>query len=374
MAQTLLQVEDLHTQFFTSRGVVRAVDGVSLHIDVGETLGVVGESGCGKTMTALSILRLVPDPGKIVSGRILFRGNDVLKMGDEEIREFRGNDVAMIFQDPMTSLNPVTKVGRQIEEAMTAHQRFTPELAKSRVIELLTRVRVPSAERRAKDYPHQFSGGMRQRAMIAMGLANEPSLLIADEPTTALDVTVQAQIIQLMKQLNRELGTAMMLITHNMALVASLCQRVVVMYAGRVVEEGPVEQIFKSPQHPYTWSLLRSVPRVDEARKDRLVSIKGLPPDLSNPPPGCKFHPRCPFVIDRCKIEEPALSEVATEQVARCWVLMRNVSEADVATARASSISIAAAQNLKAPVGDGSGGAVVGGAGTAGGSSNSARS
>ncbi|MGH7761230.1 MAG: ABC transporter ATP-binding protein [Candidatus Dormibacteraceae bacterium] len=374
MAQTLLQVEDLHTQFFTSRGVVRAVDGVSLHIDVGETLGVVGESGCGKTMTALSILRLVPDPGKIVSGRILFRGNDVLKMGDEEIREFRGNDVAMIFQDPMTSLNPVTKVGRQIEEAMTAHQRFTPELAKSRVIELLTRVRVPSAERRAKDYPHQFSGGMRQRAMIAMGLANEPSLLIADEPTTALDVTVQAQIIQLMKQLNRELGTAMMLITHNMALVASLCQRVVVMYAGRVVEEGPVEQIFKSPQHPYTWSLLRSVPRVDEARKDRLVSIKGLPPDLSNPPPGCKFHPRCPFVIDHCKIEEPALSEVATEQVARCWVLMRNVSEADVATARASSISIAAAENLKAPVGDGSGGGVVGGAGTAGGSSNSARS
>ncbi len=248
MAQTLLQVEDLHTQFFTSRGVVRAVDGVSLHIDVGETLGIVGESGCGKTITALSILRLVPDPGKIVSGRILFRGNDVVKMDDEEIRDFRGNDVAMIFQDPMTSLNPVTKIGRQIEEAMTAHQRFTPELAKSRVIELLTRVRVPSAERRAQDYPHQFSGGMRQRAMIAMGLPNEPSLLIADEPTTALDVTVQAQIIQLMKQLNRELGTAMMLITHNMALVASLCQRVVVMYAGRVVEEGPVEQIFKSPR------------------------------------------------------------------------------------------------------------------------------
>jgi oligopeptide/dipeptide ABC transporter ATP-binding protein len=353
VAQTLLQVEDLHTQFFTSRGVVRAVDGVSLHIDVGETLGIVGESGCGKTMTALSILRLVPDPGKIVSGRILFRGNDVVKMGDEEIREFRGNDVAMIFQDPMTSLNPVTKVGRQIEEAMTAHQRFTPELAKTRVIELLSRVRVPSAERRAKDYPHQFSGGMRQRAMIAMGLANEPSLLIADEPTTALDVTVQAQIIQLMKQLNRELGTAMMLITHNMALVASLCQRVVVMYAGRVVEEGPVEQIFKSPQHPYTWSLLRSVPRVDEARKDRLVSIKGLPPDLSNPPPGCKFHPRCPFVVDRCKVDEPPLGEVATDQVARCWVLMRTVSEADVATAKASSISIAAAQNLKAPDGIG---------------------
>ncbi len=347
MAQTLLQVEDLHTQFFTSRGVVRAVDGVSLHIDAGETLGVVGESGCGKTITALSILRLVPDPGKIVSGRIVFRGKDVTKMNDEEIREFRGNDVAMIFQDPMTSLNPVTKIGPQIEEAMTAHQRFSPAEAKVRVIQLLKRVRVPAAERRVDDYPHQFSGGMRQRAMIAMGLANEPSLLIADEPTTALDVTVQAQIIDLMKQLNRELGTAMMLITHNMALVASLCQRVVVMYAGRVVEEGPVEQIFKSPQHPYTWSLLRSVPRVDEARKDRLVSIRGLPPDLSNAPPGCKFHPRCPFVVDRCKREEPELAEVGPNQDARCWVLMRNVAAEDVDKARESVISREVAKQLK---------------------------
>ncbi len=347
MAQTLLQVEELHTQFFTSRGVVRAVDGVSLHVEAGETLGVVGESGCGKTITALSILRLVPEPGRITSGRILFRGRDVTKMEDEEIRDFRGNDVAMIFQDPMTSLNPVTKVGMQIEGAMTAHNRFSAGAAKSRVVELLKRVRVPAAESRIKDYPHQFSGGMRQRAMIAMGLANEPSLLIADEPTTALDVTVQAQIIQLMKQLNRELGTAMMLITHNMALVASLCQRVVVMYAGRVVEEGPVEQIFKSPQHPYTWSLLRSVPRVDEARKDRLVSIKGLPPDLTNPPPGCKFHPRCPFAIDRCKTEEPALAEVAVNQIARCWVLMRNVQQADVEAAKASALSVEAAKKLK---------------------------
>jgi oligopeptide/dipeptide ABC transporter ATP-binding protein len=359
VAQTLLQVEDLHTQFFTSRGVVRAVDGVSLHVDAGETVGIVGESGCGKTMTALSILRLVPDPGRITSGRILFRGNDVTKMGDEEIRDFRGNDVAMIFQDPMTSLNPVTKIGRQIEEAMTAHERFTPQLAKARVIELLTRVRVPAASSRVNDYPHQFSGGMRQRAMIAMGLANEPSLLIADEPTTALDVTVQAQIIQLMKQLNRELGTAMILITHNMALVASLCQRVIVMYAGMVVEEGPVEQIFTSPQHPYTWSLLRSVPRVDEARKDRLVSIKGLPPDLSNPPPGCRFHPRCPFVVDRCKVDEPELKEVGVEQLARCWVLMRNVSDQDVAAAKTSSLSAEALKTLRAP-------AVDAGAGTGG--------
>jgi oligopeptide/dipeptide ABC transporter ATP-binding protein len=206
---------------------------------------------------------------------------------------------------------------------------------------------VPAAERRVNDYPHQFSGGMRQRAMIAMGLANEPSLLIADEPTTALDVTVQAQIIALMKQLNRELGTAMMLITHNMALVASLCQRVVVMYAGRVVEEGPVEQIFKSPQHPYTWSLLRSVPRVDEARKDRLVSIRGLPPDLSNPPPGCKFHPRCPFVVDHCKVEEPPLGEVGPNQVARCWVLMANVTEDAIEKAKTSAIAQDAARKLK---------------------------
>jgi oligopeptide/dipeptide ABC transporter ATP-binding protein len=271
-------------------------------------------------------------------------------MDDEEIRDFRGNDVAMIFQDPMTSLNPVTKVGRQIEEAMTAHKRFTSQQAKTRVIELLKRVRVPAAESRVNDYPHQFSGGMRQRAMIAMGLANEPELLIADEPTTALDVTVQAQIIQLMKQLNSELGTAMMLITHNMALIASLCQRVVVMYAGRVVEEGPVEQIFTSPQHPYTWSLLRSVPRVDEARKDRLVSIRGLPPDLSHPPTGCKFHPRCPFVIDRCKaVPEPPLAEVGAEQQARCWVLMRNVKSEDIEAAKQSALSREAAENLKAP-------------------------
>jgi len=235
---------------------------------------------------------------------------------------------------------------------MTAHNRFTETLARGRVIELLKRVRVPAAESRVKDYPHQFSGGMRQRAMIAMGLSNEPSLLIADEPTTALDVTVQAQIISLMKQLNRELGTAMMLITHNMALVASLCQRVVVMYAGRIVEEGPVDQIFKSPQHPYTWSLLRSVPRVDESRKDRLVSIKGLPPDLSHPPPGCKFHPRCPFVVPRCSVDpEPSLEEVALGQVARCWVLMRNVKEEDVEEAKKSALSKEAAEKLKAPTG-----------------------
>jgi len=341
-------VEDLHTQFFTSQGVVRAVDGATFNVYPGETVAVVGESGCGKTMTAFSILRLVPQPGRIVSGKISFRGRDVLDMDDEEIREFRGSDVSMIFQDPMTSMNPVTPVGMQIEEAMTAHKKFSALEAAQRVIPLLKQVRIPAAEQRTKDYPHQFSGGMRQRAMIAMGLSNEPSMIIADEPTTALDVTVQAQVIQLLKGLNQELGTAIMLITHNMALVASICTRVIVMYAGRVVEEGPVEQIFAAPQHPYTWSLLRSVPRVDADIAERLVSIKGLPPDLTRMPPGCKFHPRCRFKVDRCEQEEPPLENVAPGQEARCWVLMRNVGEEQRVEAQVeSAVSKDAARELK---------------------------
>ncbi len=347
MPEPILRVEDLKTQFFTSRGVVHAVDGVSFHVDQGETVAIVGESGCGKTITALSMLRLVPDPGRIVSGKILFKGSDVVEMESDEVRNYRGNDVSMIFQDPMTSLNPVTKVGPQIKEAMTAHDRFSPTEAGQRVVPLLKRVRVPAAERRIKDYPHQFSGGMRQRAMIAMGLANEPSVLIADEPTTALDVTVQAQVIQLLKQLNRELGTAIILITHNTALVASLCSRVIVMYAGRIVEEGPVERIFAKPEHPYTWSLLRSVPRVDEARKGRLVSIRGLPPDLVRMPPGCKFHPRCLFKVDKCKTDEPELIDVAPGQRARCWVMMSNVSEETREAAQASEIAFDVAAEIK---------------------------
>ena len=326
---------------------MRAVDGVSFHINRGETVAIVGESGSGKTMTAFSILRLVPDPGRIVSGKIMFKDRDVVTMDNEEVREYRGNDVAMIFQDPMTSMNPVTKVGAQIDEAMTAHERFSVKEAAARVIPLLKQVRIPAAEQRVKDYPHQFSGGMRQRAMIAMGLSNEPELLIADEPTTALDVTVQAQIIQLLKTLNREVGAAIILITHNMALVASMCQRVIVMYSGRIVEEGPVEQIFESPQHPYTWSLLRSVPRIDVARAERLVSIKGLPPDLMRLPPGCKFHPRCRFKEERCEREEPPLGEVAADQHARCWVLMRNVPEEKREETKAAEVSSQAAAQLK---------------------------
>ncbi len=300
-------------------------------MDAGETLGIVGESGSGKSMTALSILNLVPEPGKISGGQILFKNRDVVTMTSGELLEYRGGDVAMIFQDPMTSLNPVLRVGFQIEEAMRAHSRFDKRQAKARVIPLLERVRIPSPKQRARDFPHQFSGGMRQRAMIAMGLANEPSLLIADEPTTALDVTVQAQILELLKELNRELGTAIILISHNVAVISSLCTRVMVMYAGRVVESGPTRQVFDHPEHPYTWSLLRSVPRVDERRHERLISIQGMPPDLSRLPTGCTFHPRCQFKVERCMREEPPLVEVAADQEARCWVLMSNVSKESLA-------------------------------------------
>jgi oligopeptide transport system ATP-binding protein len=257
-----------------------------------------------------------------VGGKILYgegiKQQDVVKMSDEDIREFRGNDVAMIFQDPMTSLNPVLRVGFQIREAMTAHERFSADQAQQRVVPLLKKVRIPAPEQRQKSYPHQFSGGMRQRAMIAMGLSNEPSLLIADEPTTALDVTVQAQIIELLRDLNHELGTAIILITHNLAVVASLCTRVIVMYAGRVVEEGETKQIFKNPQHPYTWSLLQSIPRIDETRHEKLLTIAGLPPDLTNPPPGCKFHPRCPYMVPACLEADPPLFDVGPRHGAAC--------------------------------------------------------
>ncbi len=304
-----------------------AVDGVSFEIERGERVGIVGESGSGKTMTALSILRLVPEPGRITNGRILFGERDVVHMTDEEIREFRGADAAMIFQDPMTSLNPVLRVGFQIEEAMAAHRRFTRKQAHERVVPIMKRVRIPASDQRVSDYPHQFSGGMRQRVMIAMGLSNEAPLLIADEPTTALDVTVQASIIELLRDLSNEFSASVILITHNLSVVASLCQRVIVMYAGRIVEQGPTRAIFKNPQHPYTWSLLRSLPRIDERGHEKLISISGLPPDLSNLPPGCKFHPRCRFRVDQCLTQEPDLDQVGEGHLARCWVLMRNVPD-----------------------------------------------
>ncbi len=319
----VLQVQNLSTSFFTDDGEVRAVRNVSFDLHPGETLAIVGESGSGKSVTALSILGLVQRPGEIVGGKILFKEQDLVQMPTEELREIRGRDIAMIFQDPLSSLNPVLRVGFQIDEAMRAHDKIPADRVEARGIELLTEVRVPDAARRTKDYPHQFSGGMRQRAMIAMGLANRPDILIADEPTTALDVTVQAQILELLRDLNEDMGTSIMLITHNLGVVAGLCQRVLVMYAGEIVEEGPVEQIFESPQHPYTWSLLRSLPRIDADRRERLRSIEGLPPDLIALPPGCKFSPRCPFRLERCFRDEPRLDEVGSGRRASCWVTMK---------------------------------------------------
>ncbi len=321
MAAPVLQVRNLRTQFATPDGLVRAVDDVSFDLYPGETLGIVGESGSGKSVTALSILRLVPEPGRIVGGQILFRNQDLMTMSDEDVRDIRGRDIAMIFQDPQSSLNPVLRVGFQIDEAMIAHGRPKAE-AHARTIDLLKRVRIPAAESRIKDFPHQLSGGMRQRAMIAMGLSNAPQILIADEPTTALDVTVQAQILELLGDLNRELGTAIIMITHNMGVVAGLCSRVIVMYAGQIVEQGLVDQIFENPQHPYTWALLRSIPRVDAVRHERLRSIEGIAPDLLRPPSGCRFHPRCPFRVEKCFTEEPPLKEVAPDDLAACWVTM----------------------------------------------------
>jgi len=292
----------------TDGGIVTAVDGVSFDLHQGESLGIVGESGSGKSVTALSLLRLVPDPGRVVGGKVLFKNQDLLQLTDDEIREVRGRDISMIFQDPQSSLNPVLRTGFQIDEAMLAHGRPKAE-AHARTVDLLKQVRIPAAESRVKDFPHQLSGGMRQRAMIAMGLSNAPQILIADEPTTALDVTVQAQILELLGDLNRELGAAVIMITHNMGVVAGLCTRVIVMYAGQIVEQGTVEQIFENPQHPYTWSLLRSMPRVDAVRHERLRSIEGIAPDLLHPPAGCRFHPRCPFRIEKCYTDEPVLEE-----------------------------------------------------------------
>jgi oligopeptide transport system ATP-binding protein len=323
ITEPILQVKHLSTSFFTDDGEVKAVRDVSFDLYEGETLGIVGESGCGKSVTVLSILGLVQRPGRIVGGEILFQGRDLAKVDAEELRHVRGRDIAMIFQDPLSSLNPVMTVGYQIDEAMFTHDVIPHDDVKERGVELLNEVRVPDAARRVKDYPHQFSGGMRQRAMIAMALSNRPKTLIADEPTTALDVTVQAQILELLRDLNRETGTSIILITHNLGVVAGLCQRVLVMYAGEIVEEGSAEQIFESPQHPYTWSLLRSMPRVDTSRRDRLRSIEGLPPDLIAPPPGCKFNPRCPFRIERCFTEDPPLEPVGRAgQRAACWVKM----------------------------------------------------
>ena len=318
MKNPLLEVRSLTTQFFTEDGVVRAVEDVSFEIFPGEILSLVGESGCGKSVTGLSLLRLISiPPGKIVSGKLLFDGRDLMELEEKEMERVRGNDISMIFQEPMTSLNPVFTIGNQIMEALQLHQNLDKKEARRRAIEMLGRVRIPSPEVRIDSYPHQLSGGMRQRAMIAMALSCQPKLLIADEPTTALDVTIQAQVLRLLKEIQSEMEMAVMLITHDLGVVAEIADRVAVMYAGRIVETGPIEAIFGEMRHPYTKGLWESIPQLKEKRR-RLNAITGQVPDPMNLPAGCKFHPRCYLMIDDCKKEEPPLYPVNGKHFSRC--------------------------------------------------------
>jgi oligopeptide/dipeptide ABC transporter ATP-binding protein len=320
-AAPILTIDDLHVRFQTEDGIVKAVDGVSFELRRGEVLAIVGESGCGKSVTAMSLMGLTRGPNAEITGRATLGDIDLIAAGESELRKVRGNELAMIFQDPMSSLNPVHRVGDQIIEQIQAHDDVSKEDAKARAIELLKSVGIPGAEERVDSYPHEFSGGMRQRAMIAMGLSVEPDILIADEPTTALDVTIQAQIMRLLRKLNEERGLATILITHDLGVVAQVADRILVMYAGEIVEAGTLEQIFYDPQHPYTWGLLGSVMRLDRERTDRLAQIKGQPPSLSSPPEGCKFRPRCPHAFDKCT-RHPELEDRAGDgaHLDRCWL------------------------------------------------------
>ena len=317
----LLEVQDLTTRFYTLDGIVHAVNGISYTLEEGEMLGIVGESACGKTVSVLSVLGLIPEPpGKIAAGRILYGGQDLLKLDEKQMEHIRGKEIAMVFQDPMTSLNPVLTIGRQIGEALIIHLGMSEENAHQRTVELLDIVGIPMAADRYGDYPHQFSGGMCQRVMIAMALACNPSILIADEPTTALDVTIQAQIIDLVKTLRDRLGMAVIWITHDLAVIAELADRVVVMYAGFIVEEAGIDTLFEDPRHPYTLALLRSLPRVDRSSDERLTTIPGSPPDGLSFPAGCPFTPRCTYAMERCHIENPRLDTIALNHRIACWV------------------------------------------------------
>jgi oligopeptide/dipeptide ABC transporter ATP-binding protein len=318
----LLEIDNLQTHFVTEAGTVRAVDGVSLTMMKGETLGVVGESGCGKSVTALSVLRLIPNPpGRIVGGAIRLEGRDLLQFRENEMRKVRGGQISMIFQEPMTSLNPVFTVGDQIAEGIRLHQGLSKRDAWSKAVEMMRLVQISDAERRVKEYPHQMSGGMRQRVMIAMALSCNPALLIADEPTTALDVTIQAQILELLNRLKAEIGMAVMLITHDLGVVADSAAHVAIMYAGRVVEEAPVLELFKNPKHPYTQGLLNSIPRIEKSeRRPRLLAIPGMVPDLLDLPRGCKFQARCGKVFEACRGDEPLLKVVGKDHQARCYL------------------------------------------------------
>ena len=324
---TLLEIKDLKTYFFTYEGVARAVDGVSYQLAKGEPLGVVGESGCGKSVTALSVLRLIPvPPGKVVGGEILFKGQNLLRLPEDEMRKIRGNRISMIFQEPMTSLNPVFTVGNQIQETFKLHQGLSNKDSLDRTVEMLRFVNIPTPEKCVQRYPHELSGGMRQRVMIAMALACRPEILIADEPTTALDVTIQAQILDLMTKLKEELGMAIILITHNLGVIAEMVTRVLVMYAGKIVEEAKTKTLFESPRHPYTMGLLRSIPRLGDKfhfGKIRLAEIPGVVPSLYDLPPGCKFSTRCPSVMDLCREKEPELKEIGEGHYCSCWLMER---------------------------------------------------
>ncbi|AKR58406.1 peptide ABC transporter ATP-binding protein [Devosia sp. H5989] len=317
---SLLSVRDLKTSFFTSRGEVQAVRGVSFDVRPGEILGIVGESGSGKSITCMSVLRLLKSAGRVIGGEALFEGRDLLKLDDEDLRQLRGNEIAMIFQDPMTSLNPTLSVGEQVMETILRHRKVTRAEARQRAIELFELVRIPNAAARLKAYPHQFSGGMRQRVMIAMALSCDPKLLIADEPTTALDVTIQRQILALLKELQSRLGMAVILITHDLGVIAEVTDRVLVMYGGMAMEQGPVREVFARPSHPYTRGLLASIPKLREGMHARLTPIPGSPPDMLRPPKGCPFAPRCPQAMLQCEAAMPPLFDIGTEHDARCWL------------------------------------------------------
>ena len=330
MKDHLLELKELRTSFFTHVGEVKAIRGVSFHLDKGEALGIVGESGSGKSVTSMSIMRLLQNPGKIIGGDIIFNGENLMDKSDKEMQKIRGNDIAMIFQDPMTSLNPVYTVGNQIIEAIVKHQKISKADARKKAIEMLDIVGIPSPEKRIDQYPHEFSGGMRQRAMIAMALSCEPKLLIADEPTTALDVTIQAQILELMKDLKNKLDTSIILITHDLGVVADVCARIIVMYGGIILEEGRSEDIFYNPKHPYTLGLLKSIPKLaDKEDKERLIPIPGSPPDLLKPPKGCPFAARCEYAMKICIDKMPEYTYVKEDHRSMCWLLHPDAPKVD---------------------------------------------
>lgn len=332
MSDKLLEVKDLQTSFYTHMGEVQAVRGVGFSLDKGEALGIVGESGSGKSVTSLSLMKLIEDPGKIKNGKIIFKGEDLVDKSPKKMMNIRGNEIAMIFQDPMTSLNPVYKVGNQIMEAIMRHQKLNKKEARKKAIEMLELVGIPSPEDRIDNYPHEFSGGMRQRAMIAIALSCQPDLLIADEPTTALDVTIQAQILELMKDLKDKVNTSIILITHDLGVVADVCSRIVVMYGGLIMEEGSAEEIFYDPKHPYTMGLLKSIPRLDLGERQRLIPIAGSPPDLLKPPTGCPFAARCPYAMEICLKERPPYFEVGERRRTMCWLLHEDAPKIELDT------------------------------------------